>query len=46
MIIGQGNFGKVYLAENKTSKELFAVKAIRKDKLIELDTVQNTELEA
>ena len=34
MVIGRGSFGKVFLAELKTNKKLFAVKSIRKDILI------------
>jgi len=34
MVIGRGGFGKVFLAEHKASKRLFAVKAIRKDVLV------------
>lgn len=34
MVIGRGTFGKVFLAELKESKKLYAVKSIRKDILI------------
>jgi ferredoxin-fold anticodon binding domain-containing protein len=37
MVIGRGTFGKVFLAELKTTKKLFAVKSIRKDILIQYD---------
>lgn len=40
MIIGRGTFGKVYLAERM--EKLYAIKAIRKDTLIEYNQVQNT----
>lgn len=45
--LGRGTFGRVYLAElNKGStKKLYAIKAIRKDVLIEYDQVQSTLLE-
>jgi len=46
MVIGRGTFGKVYLAENTKTKEMYAIKAIRKDLLIQMDSVQNTEIEA
>ena len=45
MVIGRGSFGKVFLAELKSSKKLFAVKSIRKDVLIQQDQVENTILE-
>ncbi len=46
-VLGRGTFGKVYLAELKTSKppNLFAIKSIRKDVLLEFDQVNNTKLE-
>jgi len=34
MVIGRGTFGKVFLAEHKASKKLYACKSIRKDILI------------
>ena len=34
MVIGRGTFGKVFLAELKATKQLFAIKSIRKDVLI------------
>jgi serine/threonine protein kinase len=40
MIIGRGRFGKVYLAERM--EKLYAIKAIRKDTLIEYNQVQST----
>lgn len=40
MIIGRGTFGKVYLAER--TEKLYAIKAIRKDTLIEYNQVQST----
>ena len=45
MVLGRGAFGKVFLAELKTTKQLFAVKSIRKDILIEMDQIQSTLLE-
>jgi serine/threonine protein kinase len=45
MVIGRGSFGKVFLAEHKTTKKLFAVKSIRKDILIQYDQVESTILE-
>ena len=45
MVLGRGAFGKVFLAELKKTKQLFAVKSIRKDILIEMDQVTSTLLE-
>ena len=45
MVIGRGTFGKVFLAELKTTKKLYAVKSIRKDILIQYDQIENTILE-
>lgn len=36
-VLGRGTFGKVYLAELTGTKQLFAVKAIRKDVILEYD---------
>lgn len=45
MMLGRGTFGKVFLAELQPTKALYAIKAIRKDVLIEYNQVQNTKLE-
>lgn len=46
MLLGRGTFGKVYLAELLTQgNKLYAIKAIRKDVLIEYKQVENTKLE-
>ena len=37
MVIGRGTFGKVFLAEFKETKKLYAIKSIRKDILIQYD---------
>lgn len=44
-VLGRGTFGKVYLAELKMNKTLYAIKSIRKDVLLEFDQVNNTKLE-
>lgn len=43
--IGRGTFGRVYLAELDVNKQLYAIKAIRKDVLIEYDQIESTLLE-
>jgi serine/threonine protein kinase len=43
--LGRGTFGKVFLAELKGTKEMFAIKIIRKDVLLEYDQVASTLLE-
>ena len=45
VVLGRGTFGKVYLAELKQTKTLYAIKSIRKDVLLEYDQVNNTKLE-
>jgi len=45
MVLGRGTFGKVYLGELKQNKQLYAIKSIRKDVLLEFDQVNNTKLE-
>ncbi len=45
MLLGRGTFGKVFLAELVKEKKLYAIKAIRKDVLIEYNQVKNTQLE-
>jgi serum/glucocorticoid-regulated kinase 2 len=44
-VLGKGTFGKVYLTELKNEKKYFAIKAIRKDVLIETEQVESTKLE-
>ena len=46
-LIGKGTFGKVFLAElaGDTSGKQYAIKAIRKDVLLDFKQVQNTRLE-
>ena len=43
--LGRGTFGRVYLAELSTNRQLYAIKAIRKDVLIEYDQIASTLLE-
>lgn len=44
-VLGKGTFGKVYLAVNRSTRKIYAVKTIRKDVLIETDQVESTKLE-
>ena len=46
-LLGKGTFGKVFLAEieGDTSGKQWAIKAIRKDVLLDFKQVQNTKLE-
>ena len=45
MVIGRGAFGRVYLAELPGMSKLYAIKAIRKDVLIQQEQVKNTTTE-
>lgn len=44
-VLGKGTFGKVYLTKLKDDGSLYAIKAIRKDVLIETEQVESTKLE-
>jgi serine/threonine protein kinase len=45
-VIGRGSFGKVFLVEKKnSSKEVYAMKSLRKDVIIDYDQVESTKLE-
>ena len=44
-VLGKGTFGKVYLTELNEDGSLYAIKAIRKDVLIETEQVESTKLE-
>ena len=46
LMLGRGTFGKVFLAELPSSNnKLYAIKAIRKDVLLDFKQVKNTKLE-
>ena len=38
-VLGEGTFGRVYLAHLPSKNKRFAIKAIRKDKLIDYDQI-------
>eukprot|EP00357_Protocruzia_adherens_P002555 CAMPEP_0115016588 /NCGR_PEP_ID=MMETSP0216-20121206/27543_1 /TAXON_ID=223996 /ORGANISM="Protocruzia adherens, Strain Boccale" /LENGTH=535 /DNA_ID=CAMNT_0002387107 /DNA_START=45 /DNA_END=1652 /DNA_ORIENTATION=- len=44
-VVGRGTFGKVMLVEKKDSKELFALKILRKDQLIDKEQIEHTRTE-
>lgn len=44
-MLGRGAFGKVTLSEKKDSKEMFAIKSLRKDELIDKEQIENTRTE-
>ena len=45
MQIGQGGFGRVYLCELAATRKKYAMKAIRKDKILQSGALENTILE-
>jgi serine/threonine protein kinase len=43
--VGTGGFGKVYLVRCKKDGKIYAMKAIRKDIILDADMLHSTELE-
>ncbi|KAJ1536816.1 Serine/threonine kinase [Nowakowskiella sp. JEL0078] len=44
-VLGRGAFGKVMLAEDKYSSDLYAIKALKKEFIVQNDDVKSTKLE-
>jgi serum/glucocorticoid-regulated kinase 2 len=44
-VLGRGAFGKVMLVEKKDTKEIFAIKSLRKEELIDKEQIEHTKTE-
>ena len=41
-MLGEGAFGKVYRAELANSDKMYAIKSIRKDRIVKANAIQTT----
>ena len=41
-VIGRGAYGKVYMVNHRASKKIFAMKSIKKSRVIETDQIEGT----
>lgn len=44
-VLGRGAFAKVMLVEKKDTKEIYALKSLRKEELIDKDQIEHTKTE-
>jgi len=44
-VLGRGAFGKVMLVQKKDTKELFALKSLRKDEIIDKEQIEHIKTE-
>jgi serine/threonine protein kinase len=44
-VLGRGAFGKVMLVKENKTEEIFALKALRKDQLIDKEQTEHTKVE-
>ena len=44
-VIGRGSFGKVFLVQKIGDGEVYAMKSLRKDVILDYDQVESTKLE-
>ena len=46
VVLGQGSFGRVYLAQHIETEKFYALKEIRKAMLVEYDIIENIHFES
>ena len=44
-VIGKGSFGKVFLVQKKGTNNVYAMKSLRKDVILDYDQIESTMLE-